>query len=202
MNLGGALQAVINDVLMSWREQGSGEPIVYVHAFPFHSAMWDGQLAALPAGWRGIAPDLRGFGKTSAAGDGPYTMDLFADDLAALCEIRRVLKPAGRFLLETMHRDEVICGFAERDAWTLPDGTEVKVRRRFDPLRGISYERLRWQRGTQRGEKRHALKLRTATEVDVLLKAAGFCDLQYYGAWDGSPFTHRSEHLIALATAP
>ena len=80
------MQAVINDVLMSWREQGSGEPIIFVHAFPFHSGMWDGQLAALPAGWRGIAPDLRGFGKSTAAGDGPYTMDLFADDLVALMD--------------------------------------------------------------------------------------------------------------------
>ena len=67
------------------------------------------------------------------------------DDLAALREIRRVLRSGGRFLLESMHRDEVICGFAERDAWTLPDGTEVQVRRRFDPVRGISHERLRWQ---------------------------------------------------------
>jgi pimeloyl-ACP methyl ester carboxylesterase len=83
---GGVLQAVINEVLMHWREQGSGEPVLFIHAFPFHGGMWDGQLAALPAGWRGIAPDLRGFGKTSGSGTGPYTMDLFADDLAALLD--------------------------------------------------------------------------------------------------------------------
>jgi SAM-dependent methyltransferase len=121
------------------------------------------------------------------------------DDLAALREVRRVLRRGGRFLLETMHRDEVICGFAPRDAWTLPNGIEVRVRRRFDPLTGISHERLRWRRGSERGQKRHSLKLRTATEVDALLRGAGFNDISYYGGWDGRPFSHRSAHLIAVA---
>jgi 3-oxoadipate enol-lactonase len=35
---------------------------VFIHGFPFHAGMWDGQLDRLPEGWRGLAPDLRGFG--------------------------------------------------------------------------------------------------------------------------------------------
>ncbi|MGH7461434.1 MAG: class I SAM-dependent methyltransferase, partial [Longimicrobiales bacterium] len=124
------------------------------------------------------------------------------EDLAALREIRRVIRPGGCFLLESMHRDDVISDFAARDAWTLPDGTEVEVRRRFDAIRGISYERLRWKRGTETGEKRHALKLRTATEIDALLQQAGFVQPHYYGDWDGSPFSHQSAHLIAVTRAP
>ncbi|MGH7461164.1 MAG: alpha/beta fold hydrolase [Longimicrobiales bacterium] len=80
------MQEVINDILMSWREAGAGQPVLFVHAFPFHGGMWSDQLAALPAGWRGIAPDLRGFGKSAGGPQGPYTMDLFADDLAALLD--------------------------------------------------------------------------------------------------------------------
>ncbi len=80
------MQAVINEVLMHWREQGTGEPVLFIHAFPFHGGMWDGQLSALPPGWRGIAPDLRGFGRTSGSGAGPYTMDQYADDLAGLLD--------------------------------------------------------------------------------------------------------------------
>ncbi len=99
-----------------------------------------------------------------------------AEDLRALREARRVLRPGGRFLLETMHRDEVIAAYAERDAWTLPDGTQVEMRRRFDPVSGVSREVMRWRRGSQTGEKRHALRLRTATEIDALLRAAGFDD--------------------------
>ena len=122
-----------------------------------------------------------------------------AEDLRALTEARRVLVRGGVFLLESMHRDDVICGFAERDAWSLPDGTEVRARRRFDALTGVSHEVIRWRREGERGEKRHSLQLRTATEIRHLLQAAGFASLSFHGDWDGSPFHHRAERLIAVA---
>jgi SAM-dependent methyltransferase len=122
-----------------------------------------------------------------------------AEDVAALGEARRVLRPGGALLLESMHRDDVIASYAERDAWELPDGTEVRVRRRFDAIAGISYERLSWRRGEETGRKQHALRLRTATEIDALLRTAGFTEIEYYGDWDGSPFHHTAESLIAVA---
>lgn len=124
-----------------------------------------------------------------------------AEDVAALCEARRVLRAGGRLLLETMHRDDVVAHYARRDEWTLPDGTEVRVRRRFDPVTGISREVLRWRRGEASGEKRHALRLRTATEVDGLLREAGFMAPSYYGDWDGRPPAHDAPRLIAVAEA-
>jgi SAM-dependent methyltransferase len=122
-----------------------------------------------------------------------------AEDLRALREAYRLLKPGGRFLLESMHRDDVIASYAERDRWFLPNGTEVRVRRRFDPVAGISYEKLQWKRGEETGRKRHALRLRTAGEIDGLLRAAGFEDVEYYGDWNGAKFTHRDSSLIAVA---
>jgi ubiquinone/menaquinone biosynthesis C-methylase UbiE len=122
-----------------------------------------------------------------------------AEDVQALSEARRVLLRGGVFLLESMHRDDVVASYAERDAWTLPDGTEVRTRRRFDPITGVSHEVTRWRRAGERGEKRHALRLRTATEIDALLKVAGFTEIVYHGDWEGSPFDHRAERLIALA---
>ncbi|HEX6065408.1 MAG TPA: class I SAM-dependent methyltransferase [Longimicrobiales bacterium] len=123
-----------------------------------------------------------------------------AEDVAALREAGRLLKTGGRLLLESMHRDDVVAAYAERDRWVLPDGTEVRVRRRFDPVQGISYERLQWRRGEQHGRKQHALRLRTATEIAGLLRAAGFDDVAYYGDWNGKRFTHRDSSLIAVAT--
>jgi pimeloyl-ACP methyl ester carboxylesterase len=32
--------------------------------FPLQAAMWESTLAAVPEGWRAIAPDYRGFGRT------------------------------------------------------------------------------------------------------------------------------------------
>lgn len=164
-------------------------------------------LARAPKGPVYAAADVRALPLPDASFDAVInvftSLGLFlddAEDLRALREAHRLLKPGGRFLLETMHRDDVIAAFAERDRWTLPDGTAVRVRRRFDPIKGISYERLRWRRGEAEGEKRHALRLRTAGEVDALIRAAGFDDVAYFGDWDGRPFTHRDSSLIAVAT--
>jgi SAM-dependent methyltransferase len=124
-----------------------------------------------------------------------------AEDVRALAEARRVLRPGGALLLESMHRDDVIVAYAERDRWSLPDGTEVRVRRQFDAVAGVSHERLRWRRGAASGRREHALRLRTATEIDGLLRAAGFAAIDYFGDWDGTPFHHRAESLIAVARA-
>ncbi|HET9440024.1 MAG TPA: methyltransferase domain-containing protein [Longimicrobiales bacterium] len=154
-----------------------------------------------------LAADVRAQPLRAAAFDAVInvftSLGLFLDDqedLNALREAHRLLQPGGRFLLESMHRDDVIGDFAERDRWRLPDGTEVRVRRRFDPIRGISHERLQWRNREQRGRKQHALRLRTATEIAALLGAAGFDDVEYFGDWDGRPFTYRDSSLIAVAT--
>ncbi len=159
------------------------------------------------AGPRYVAADVRSQPFADASFDAVInvftSLGLFLDDqedLHALREAHRLLKPGGRFLLESMHRDDVIADYAERDRWRLPDGTEVRVRRRFDPVRGISYERLQWRKGDQGGRKQHALRLRTATEIAALLEQAGFDDVAYYGDWDGRPFTHRESSLIAVAS--
>lgn len=80
------MKAQINDAELSWQETGEGDAVVFVHGFPFHSGLWADQLAAMPAGFRGIAPDLRGFGESSAPGRGPLTMDQHADDIVGLLE--------------------------------------------------------------------------------------------------------------------
>src|SRR5690349_6609415 len=39
--------------------------LVLLHAFPIGANLWEPQMRAVPAGWRLITPDLRGFGGTS-----------------------------------------------------------------------------------------------------------------------------------------
>jgi SAM-dependent methyltransferase len=159
-----------------------------------------------PAGPRYAAADLRALPFADHSFDAVVnvftSLGLFlddADDIAALREVRRVLRPDGALLLESMHRDDVIAAYAERDAWRLPDGTQVRVRRRFDPVTGLSRERLRWRRGPAGGRKEHALRLRTATEIDALLAAAGFGPVAYFGDWDARPLRYDSAHVIAVA---
>ena len=40
--------------------QRPASTVVFLHAFPLHSAMWESSLASVPEGWRAVAPDYRG----------------------------------------------------------------------------------------------------------------------------------------------
>lgn len=73
-------------------QPGRSQPVrtlLLLHAFPLNADMWDAQAAALPAGWRIVAPDLRGFGQSSLPG-GEAAMDDYAGDLADLLDALHV----------------------------------------------------------------------------------------------------------------
>lgn len=73
---------------LSWAEAGPPDApatIVWLHAFPLTHAMWQPQLAAVPPGWRAMAPDLAGLG-ASADHAGRPAIDDFVRDVEALLE--------------------------------------------------------------------------------------------------------------------
>jgi hypothetical protein len=45
-------------------------------------------------------------------------------------------------------------------------------------------------------------KLRTGTEIDMLLRAAGFEVLEFFGGWAGGSLSRRSERVFVLARQP
>ncbi|HYW06353.1 MAG TPA: class I SAM-dependent methyltransferase [Longimicrobium sp.] len=122
-------------------------------------------------------------------------------DLRVLRGARRALRPGGWFVLETMHRDHAVGGYAERDWWEADDGTLVWVEREFDAVAGVSREWTRWRRGAKTGEKFHELRIRSATEWDVLLRAAGLQPMEWHGDWELAPFIHSSDDLIVVCRA-
>ncbi|HTS35384.1 MAG TPA: alpha/beta hydrolase [Candidatus Solibacter sp.] len=64
-----------------YEDHGSGQPVVLIHGYPLSSASWEKQIPALlDAGYRVIAYDRRGFGKSSQPTTG-YNYDTFAADL-------------------------------------------------------------------------------------------------------------------------
>jgi 3-oxoadipate enol-lactonase len=61
--------------------------LVLLHAFPLAARMWRPQLEAVPAGWRFIAPDLRGFGQSEVGASSlPATVETYARDVVALLD--------------------------------------------------------------------------------------------------------------------
>jgi non-heme chloroperoxidase len=67
-----------------YKDWGSGQPIVFSHGWPLSADDWDAQLLFfLHHGYRVIAHDRRGHGRSTQTADG-HDMDHYADDLAAL----------------------------------------------------------------------------------------------------------------------
>ena len=67
-----------------YKDWGKGQPIVFSHGWPLSADDWDAQMMYfLNRGYRVIAHDRRGHGRSSQTADG-HDMDHYADDLAAL----------------------------------------------------------------------------------------------------------------------
>jgi pimeloyl-ACP methyl ester carboxylesterase len=79
------MQAQLNGITLHYTDQGQGTPVLLAHAFPLAGRMWQHQIDALAGDYRLIVPDLRGFGASDAPA-GPYRMEQYADDLAALLD--------------------------------------------------------------------------------------------------------------------
>jgi len=67
-----------------YKDWGKGQPIVFSHGWPLSADDWDTQMIFfLKQGYRVIAHDRRGHGRSTQVSDG-HDMDHYADDLAAL----------------------------------------------------------------------------------------------------------------------
>ncbi|NGZ03071.1 MAG: alpha/beta hydrolase [Nitrospira sp. WS238] len=79
------LLAKINGISIAYHDQGSGFPLVFLHAFPLNRTMWVEQEQTLSSQFRVITIDLRGHGES----DAPlwrYTLDQAADDVIGLLD--------------------------------------------------------------------------------------------------------------------
>ncbi|MEM1229227.1 MAG: alpha/beta hydrolase [Pseudomonadota bacterium] len=75
-----------SEVSLCWFEWGPAQAptLLLVHATGFHARCWDQVVAALPPGYRVVALDQRGHGRSGKVA--PYSWDAFAADLVAFAE--------------------------------------------------------------------------------------------------------------------
>jgi len=79
------VQAKINGMTLAYNDQGTGLPIIFLHAFPLNRTMWAEQEKAFSSQFRVVTIDLRGHGES----DAPlwrYTLDQAADDVIGLLD--------------------------------------------------------------------------------------------------------------------
>jgi ubiquinone/menaquinone biosynthesis C-methylase UbiE len=110
-------------------------------------------------------------------------------DVEVLSQIRRVLRPGGRLVIETMHRDLAVRRFTESDWRLLGEGRLLLEHRTFDAAAGVAQTTQTLIDSTgERDARPFSVRVYTATELVAMLARAGFDEAKCYGGLDGSAF--------------
>ena len=98
-----------------------------------------------------------------------------SDDLAILQTLRAAVRPGGRVLIDTMHRDAVAAMFSRgaKPAQRLADGTLIVEDPKFDAISGRVNTTWYWSGPDGQGSKSASLRLYTVTELVHLLQLSG-----------------------------
>jgi SAM-dependent methyltransferase len=123
------------------------------------------------------------------------------DDLKVLHGIRRALKPGGRFLLETLHRDGLPTRFRPRTVDKTSNGTIVLHETVWDLAHnGIDDHVILIRPDGTRTQYTTTVRVRSLHEFLALLQKVGLEPIAWYGGLDGSTLRLDSQRLAWLST--
>jgi 3-oxoadipate enol-lactonase len=118
-------------------------PVVFLHGFPFSHEMWKGQIEIVCKGFRAIAYDIRGHGK-SYVGEAQFTIEHHVDDLISMLDFLKIektiivgLSMGGYITMRALERNPerfkaaVLC-----DTKSEADTNEGKLKR-FDAMKAV-----------------------------------------------------------------
>jgi ubiquinone/menaquinone biosynthesis C-methylase UbiE len=120
-----------------------------------------------------------------------------AEDETVLREIGRVLRPGGRLVVETMHRDLLVREFREHDWRLLGAGRLLLEQRTFDAPSGVmQMTQTLIATSGERDSRSFSVRVYAATELLAMLSRAGFADAKCHGDLDGAAFTTGTRLVI------
>ena len=115
------------------------------------------------------------------------------EDVAIFRTLRDAVRPGGRVVVETNHRD-LMCSFiahGSKASRRLPDGTLFLDEPDFDAISGVAHLNWYWSGPKGSGEKHAEWRCYTPTHIVDLLQRAG---LRFMGAYKGlSKIPYRAE---------
>jgi ubiquinone/menaquinone biosynthesis C-methylase UbiE len=120
------------------------------------------------------------------------------EDVKALSEIGRVLRPGARLVIETMHRDLLVHVFREHGWHLVGQGRILLEQRTFDAASGVAQTtQTLIETSGERDSRSYSVRVYTATELVAMLLRAGFAEAKCYGDFDGGPFDADTRLVIA-----
>jgi len=89
-----SLMLEVNGIRMHTTMTGQGPPVLLLHGFPDTHIVWRKQVSVLAAaGYRVLAPDLRGYGRSDAPGGvHDYTLEKLRGDVLGLLDALKIEK--------------------------------------------------------------------------------------------------------------
>jgi len=122
------------------------------------------------------------------------------EDTRVLAEIRRVLRPQGRLVIEIAHRDWLARHFQEQRWQRVGEGRLLLEQGAFDPASGVAQTTQTLIDGSGERESRTwSLRVYSATELVAMANRAGFATARCFGDLEGGPFT-TDTRLVIVAT--
>lgn len=93
--------------------EGTGKPLIFVHAFPLCNRMWDGQVEFFKEKYRVITYDIRGLGYSNEIDDFQFTMEELVNDFFEILDHLKIekvnacgLSMGGYILLRAVLREQ------------------------------------------------------------------------------------------------
>ena len=122
------------------------------------------------------------------------------EDTRALGEIRRVLKPGARLVLEIMPRDLLVERFHERNWMAVGDGRLLLEQRAFDVAGGIAQvTQTLIEPDGARESMTYSLRVYATTELLAMARTAGFAEVRAYGDFEGGPASLGTRLVVAAS---
>ena len=124
------------------------------------------------------------------------------EDTRALAEIGRVLRPGGRLVIETGHRDRLVTLGSDRYWHLLGEGRLMLEQSTFDHASGVAQTtQTAISAAGERESRTWSIRVYTATELVTMLDRAGFAEAKCFGDLEGGALDARTRLVIVARTA-